>query len=81
MSIVERYTEILASRAYHRVAFRNIRGIVTEDQVVFLDPDGEMIGIIDPSFDNLFMVADDRFFDTICAAVNELACDPDEFFS
>lgn len=79
--IVNRYKEILESGVYDHVAFRDIRGVVTDDQILFLDPDGEVVGIIDPTFDNLFGVINDRYYNTISDAVEELARYPEEFFS
>lgn len=78
---IQRYKEIIESGLYGRVRFLNLRGVVTESDIRFLDPDGEIVGIVDPSQDGLFGVFDERFFDLINEAVGVIYTDPDEYFS
>ncbi len=77
---IARYKEIIAGGLYGRVRFLNIRGIVTDSDIRFLDPDGEIVGLINPDQDGLFGVFDDRFFDVINEAVGVIYTDPDEYF-
>lgn len=81
MDIFTRYKQILESGAYGRVAYRNLRGIVTDSDIRFYDLDDNIVGLIDPSKDNLYGVFDDRFFDIIGEAVHDIASDPDEYLS
>lgn len=80
MDVIERYKEIIASGLYTTVRYRNIRGLVSESDIRFYDPDGNMIAIINPSEECLYGVFNDRFYDTINEAVWELAGNPGEFF-
>lgn len=81
MDIFTRYKEILNSGVYARLRYRNVCGIITDDDIRFLDADGNIVGIINPSEDNLYGVFDDRFFDIIGEAVHDIASDPDEYLS
>lgn len=81
MCIVTRYKEIIESGCYGRVAYRNIRGVVTDEDIRFIDPDGEIIAVINPLFDNLYVIYNDAFFDTVNESIHDMAADPSEHFS
>lgn len=81
MDVVERYKEIIESGLYTVVRYNGLRGLVSESDIRFYDPDGEVVGVISPSEECLYGVFNDRFYDLINSAVWELAGNPGEFFS
>lgn len=80
MDLVARYKEIIASGLYTRVRYRNIRGIVTDHDIRFLDPDGIPQIVINPEMDNLFGVFDERWDDIANELIGVLVTDEAEYF-
>lgn len=80
MDVVNRYKEIIESGRFTTVRYQNLRGMVTDLGIQFYDPDGEVVGVINPSEECLFGVFNDRFYDIIHEAVWALANSPGEYF-
>lgn len=74
------YKKIIGSGLYTRVRFRDIRGIVTDQDIRFLDLDGNPVIVINPDYDNLFGVFDERYDVIANELIGELVTDVDEYF-
>lgn len=80
MNLVEHYKEIIESNRYTRVRFRNIRGVVTDQDIRFLDLDGIPQIVINPELDGLFGVFDERWDAIANELIGMLVTDEAEYF-